>query len=68
MKKRDKFLNNIGLKILAVVFSVMLWLISMSINDPVEEKTFRNLNVELKNTHLLRDKAKHGRCWMKQIQ
>ena len=58
MKKRDKILNNIGLKILAVVVSVLLWLISMSINDPVEEKTFRNLNVEMKNTQLLADEGK----------
>ena len=56
--KRDKILNNIGLKILAVVVSVLLWLISMSINDPVEEKTFRNLNVEMKNTQLLADEGK----------
>lgn len=58
MKKRDKLMNNIGLKILAVVFSILLWLISMSINDPVEEKTFRNLNVEMKNTQLLSDEGK----------
>ncbi len=58
MKKSEKLTNNIGLKILAVAVSVLLWLISMSINDPVEEQTFRNIRVEMENTHLLTDSGK----------
>ena len=36
MKKPNKIFNNIGLKILAVIFSVLLWLVSVNINDPVD--------------------------------
>ena len=34
--------KNWGLKLLAFVFSVLLWIIVMNIEDPVDERTFRN--------------------------
>ena len=60
MKKTGKLFNNIGLKILAVVFSVLLWLVSVNINDPVDTKVYRNVPVELENTSLLTDE---GMTW-----
>ena len=60
MKKTGKLFNNIGLKILAVIFSVLLWLVSVNINDPVDTEVYRNIPVELENTGLLTDE---GMTW-----
>ncbi len=57
MKKPNKLFNNIGLKILAVIFSVLLWLISVNVNDPVDTEVYRNIPVELENTNLLTDEG-----------
>lgn len=58
MERTKKLLNNIGLKILAVAFSALLWLVAVNINDPVERKTFRDLKVELQNTGMLTQEGK----------
>ena len=55
MKKTGKLFNNIGLKILAVIFSGLLWLVSVNINDPVDTEIYRNIPVELENTSLRTD-------------
>lgn len=57
MKKPSKLFHNIGLKILAVIFSVLLWLVSVNINDPVGTEVYRNVPVELVNTELLTDEG-----------
>ena len=57
MKKPSKIFNNIGLKILAVMFSALLWLISVNINDPVDTEVYRNIPVEMENTSLLTDEG-----------
>ena len=57
MKKPNKIFNNIGLKILAVIFSVLLWLVSVNINDPVDTEVYRNIPVELENTSLLTEEG-----------
>lgn len=57
MKKPSKIFNNIGLKILAVIFSALLWLISVNINDPVDTEVYRNIPVEMENTSLLTDEG-----------
>ena len=58
MGKTKKLLNNIGLKILAVLCSILLWMVAVNINDPVEKKTFRDLKVELRNTGMLTSEGK----------
>lgn len=58
MKKTNKLWNNLGLKIMAVIFSILLWLVAVNINDPVERKIFRDVKVETKNTNLLTDENK----------
>ncbi len=58
MKKPKKLLNNLGLKILALAFAVLLWMVVININDPVGEKTFRDIKVEMKNTSMLTDEGK----------
>lgn len=35
-----KLTNNLGLKVLALVFSSALWLVSININDPISTETF----------------------------
>ena len=57
MKKPSKIFNNIGLNILAVMFSALLWLISVNINDPVDTEVYRNIPVEMENTSLLTDEG-----------
>ena len=57
MKKTGKLFNNIGLKILAVIFSGLLWLVSVNINDPVDTEIYRNIPVELENTSLLTEEG-----------
>ena len=37
--------KNWGLKLLAFVFSVLLWIIVMNIEDPVDERTFSGIQV-----------------------
>ena len=44
--------NNLGLKILALLVSVGLWIIAININDPVSENTY-TVNVSLQNSCLL---------------
>lgn len=45
MKK--KLTANLGLKILAVLFSIVIWFIVVNINDPVDKTVFRNIPVEI---------------------
>ena len=58
MKRTNKLWNNLGLKIMAVIFSILLWLVAVNINDPVERKVFRDVRVETRNTNLLTDENK----------
>lgn len=37
------FANNLGFKILAVIFAFMLWLVVYNLNDPIKTKTFTAL-------------------------
>ena len=48
MKK--KLTNNVGLKILSILFAFLLWLVVVSVDDPVTTKPFSSIPVELINT------------------
>ena len=56
MKK--KLTANLGLKILAVLFSVVIWFIVVNINDPVDKTVFRNVPVEILNTEAVTSQGK----------
>nr|MCR4611553.1 hypothetical protein [Lachnospiraceae bacterium] len=59
MKNRLKniFLNNIGLKLLAIAFAFGLWFLVMNFNDPTQTKTFTtNVQVINQDTILSQDK------------
>lgn len=50
---KNKILNNLGLKILALVTAIVLWLIVLNISDPVISTTFSGIPVEVLNGSLL---------------
>lgn len=56
MKK--KFTSNLGLKILALLFSVVIWFIVVNINDPVDKSVFRNVPVEILNADAITGEGK----------
>ncbi len=56
MKK--KLTNNIGLKILAVAASAILWLVVVNIEDPVKTKTFSSIPVEVVNGDTITNEGK----------
>ena len=60
MKNRLKkiFLDNIGLKLLAVLFAIGLWFVVMNVNDPTQTKTFTT-NVEVMNQDVILTQGKY---------
>ena len=56
MKKR--LTRNLGLKILAVIFSIILWLIVVNINDPVVPVSFYGVPVDIINTDSITSQGK----------
>lgn len=62
MKQRIKklFLDNWGLKLISLLLAFILWFVVISIDDPVREKSFSNIKVNLINTEELEEK---GMVW-----
>lgn len=56
MKK--KIMNNLSLKILAFLSAVILWLIVVNINDPIDTNRYTGVQVELINTDAITDDGK----------
>lgn len=56
--KKYKFAKNLGLKIMALVFAVFLWLVVVNIDDPVETSTFRNIDVAVQNAEVVTNEGK----------
>ena len=50
--------HNLGLKVLAILFSVCLWLISININDPVTPSSY-NITVQLLNLKSMANAGKY---------
>ena len=50
---KSKLMHNLGLKIMAVLISVVLWMLAVDINDPVINKYINNVQVQLTNTGAL---------------
>ncbi len=55
---RNKLTHNLGLKILALVFSVGLWFVVNNITDPIGEKSFYNVPVEIINEDKITNEGK----------
>lgn len=60
MKKTNlhKFSSNLGLKIIALVFSAILWLAVGFIDDPVKSEAFSNITFTLKNEEIITNDGK----------
>lgn len=51
--KKDKWLNNIGLKMLAFLTAIVLWLVVINISDPVISTSISGIQVEIQNENVL---------------
>ena len=55
---KQKLTNNLGLKILAVLFSACLWMISININDPISQESY-SISVQMLNSGALTTAGKY---------
>lgn len=55
---KQKLTNNLGLKLISVALSVILWLVVVSIDDPVISRTFSGIEVEILNTDAITSQGK----------
>ena len=55
---KEKLTNNLGLKILALALSVVLWIIAININDPVSQDNY-SITVSMTNTNSLTAAGKY---------
>lgn len=55
---RKRLTDNLGLKVLALIFAALLWLIVVNIDDPVLTKTFTGIEVEILNSEVVTNKGK----------
>lgn len=53
-----KLTNNLGLKIIALLFAIALWFIGININDPVSQNGY-NITVQLQNVNSLTSAGKY---------
>ena len=50
--------TNLGLKILAIIFAILLWLIVVNINDPIMTQTYSGVQVEVLNKEAITGEGK----------
>ncbi|MCR4704927.1 MAG: hypothetical protein K5641_02565 [Lachnospiraceae bacterium] len=55
---KNKLTNNLGLKLLSILFSIVIWFIVVNINDPVDKTVFRNIPVEILHANSILDQGK----------
>lgn len=55
VRMKDKILENPGLKLISLICAFLLWLMVVSVDDPIVTRTFSQVNVELLNTDILTD-------------
>ena len=54
---KTKLFNNLLLKLLSVAAAVVLWLVVVNIDTPIDSKTFSNIKVEIINANVLADQG-----------
>lgn len=54
---KDRLTNNIGLKLISLLFAILLWALVVNIDDPVDEKTFRSIPVKVLHEEIFTAKA-----------
>lgn len=57
MAMKDKWKNNLGLKVLAVLFAIFLWWVVVNIDDPISKKTF-TVDVTVTNPEVITNAGK----------
>ena len=57
---KEKLIKHLDLKILALLFAVILWLIVVNIDDPVKTVQFSGINVQILHAS---DLEKQGYCY-----
>ena len=55
---KNRLFNNIGLKLLALISAIVIWILVVSINDPVADKTFRDVSVKILNEDVVTSEGK----------
>ena len=55
---KEKLTNNLNLKIIAVLFAVGIWIISININDPYQSKSY-SVTVQLQNMGVMTNAGKY---------
>ena len=60
--KKYKFTDNLGLKIIAVIFAAFLWLIVVNLDNPVSTQTFSEVPVTIINEDIFYRQAIPIRC------
>ena len=57
MKK--KLTNNLGMRILAVVIAILIWIIVVNVSDPIIESTYSGIPVEIINADTITKQNKN---------
>ena len=55
---KSRIFDNLGLKILALVAAIVIWILVVSINDPVANKTYRSVKVHVINEEVVTSEGK----------
>ncbi len=57
---KERLTRNLDLKILAIVFAIILWLVVVNIDDPIKTQNFNGIEVQILNAQELESK---GQCY-----
>ncbi|SHK61821.1 CdaR family protein [Hespellia stercorisuis] len=55
---RHKLTENLGLKLIAIFFAMLLWLVVVNVDDPVDSMIYRSVPVTVKNEEVVTNKGK----------
>lgn len=50
---KERMMNNLGLKLLAFLFALLLWLIVVNIDNPITNETFDNIPVTVEHAEII---------------
>lgn len=53
-----KLTNNIGLKLIALIFSIFLWFFVVNIDDPIKSRVFSNIPLTIQNEEIVENNGK----------
>ena len=60
---KNRLMNNWQLKLLSLAAAVLLWVVVVSINDPVRTQTFSRIQVEVVNSSASTSEGRYMRYW-----